>query len=377
MKKLPFVISGIIVSNLLLIPVFISHLQKVGIFLEIVGFVMLIPNVKVFIWKNIFDRNNNLENNRKTSRKKFLYEEPTRNLEDDEKSKYYKVGNNFSVFGIAFVIIGLVYQFSNMSVIDELSIIHELPNVSFGGIDHIFSAIIGIIGGIVTAIIFRYILLSKESKIFRQNSNEITNILFRHIHNIDSNKDSIYSYIDNSKPVSDNTKITAIINELDQKQIDMHLDNIQRELNNIMAYDRYSTYLSVEQYRYILQYVHSFISSIRCFEDTSLIYIIKTELEYHRYYAKKIIQTFGKFTDENFKTKWYEEFDKNGGIDNTQKPKSSRGTIVTHHFNINNEVMNHNSSVFLIKEKLTKIDDRLANIQDELTNLKNDSSNEG
>ena len=91
MKKLPFVISGIIVSNLLLIPVFISHLQKVGIFLEIVGFVMLIPNVKVFIWKNIFDRNNNLENNRKTSRKKFLYEEPTRNLEDDEKVNITKL----------------------------------------------------------------------------------------------------------------------------------------------------------------------------------------------------------------------------------------------------------------------------------------------
>ena len=370
MKKLAVIISAIILLNLPLTIFFKFPPQNVGIFLEIVGFVMLIPNVKVYIWKNVFNRNNNLENDQKTSRKKFSYDEPTINLENDEKSKYYKIRNNFSVLGIAFVIIGLVHQFNSISIINELSIINEPFNLSFGNIDHIVSTIISISGGIVTAIIFRRIFLSRESKIFRQNSNEITNILFEHIRNIDSNKDSIYSYIENSEQISDDARITVMIDEFDQKQIDIHLDNIQRELDSIMLYDRYSTYLSVEQYRYILQYIHSFMSSMLYFENTAFISIIKTELEYHRYYAKKIIQTFGKSTDEDFKTKWYEEFDKNGGIDNTYKPKPSRGTIVTHHYNINNEVMKYDSHVFLIKEKLTKIDNKLNNIQDEIKKLK-------
>ena len=374
MKNLVAIISiitsMIIISNLLLTLVFKFSPQNVGIFLEIIGFVMLIPNVRVYIWKNIFNRNNNLRNNKKTSRKKFSYDEPTINLEDNGKSEYYKIMNNFSVLGIAFVIIGLVYQFNNISISDELSTVHELFNISFVNIDHLVSITISIIGGIVTAIIFRRMFLSKESKIFRQNSDEITDILFRHIRNIDSYKNSIYSYIDNSEQVSDDTRITVMIDEGGQKQINMYLDDIQHELDSIMLYDRYSTYLSVEQYRYILQYIHSFMSSMLYVENTAVIYIIKIELEYHRYYAKKIIQTFGKSTDENFKTKWYEEFDKNGGIDNTHKPKPSLGTIITHHHNVNNEIMKYDSHVFLIKERLTKIDNKLTNIQDEINKLK-------
>ena len=86
-------------------------------------------------------------------------------------------------------------------------------------------------------------------------------------------------------------------------------------------------------------------------------------MEYHRYYAKKIIDLFGKDTPEYFKTAWEKEFAKIGGSHQVKQPKVELGDTITSHHNMGNELLYYDYYFSTIMEKLREIEKDVKKLQ--------------
>ena len=67
-------------------------------------------------------------------------------------------------------------------------------------------------------------------------------------------------------------------------------------------------YVTINQYISLRKY-SSAIAFLTFIDDNpNLIYIDEKNLDYHKYYAKMIIEEFGDKINKNFKTKWMKMF---------------------------------------------------------------------
>ena len=220
---------------------------------------------------------------------------------------------------------------------------------------------LGLFGSLLIAIVFKRYIIPEEAKLYRENVKQTIDLIFDHLSYVDHFKSEIYEIM-GSKIITygkkQSTKITVNNDEL--TNIKDLINNIKKEIYKLSYHERYSTYVTINQYISILKYSYSAITFLTFIDnDPKIIYIDEKNLDYHKYYAKMIIEEFGDKINKNFKTKWMKCFENIGGINSIYEPTPEPGDIVGYHWNVRNEMFHNNSHHFIINEKLDRVIEKL------------------
>ena len=123
-----------------------------------------------------------------------------------------------------------------------------------------------------------------------------------------------------------------------------------------------SPYVILSEYLLLLQYALSAYEHLHEIDNLENgLGINKKSLEYHRYYAKEIINSLGNFVPDCFVKKWDAEFKKIGGSQFVVKPPIELGDRIIAHHNLRNEALYFDAQHSKIMELLEKIKDSNAN----------------
>ena len=216
---------------------------------------------------------------------------------------------------------------------------------------------IGIGSTIVVAWLFKYAWKPRPENIFEENLKSTAKIIFQQLSIIDSYKLSIFNYLEGDKSFdmmkcSWHTFPESIFDEM------LRLRSwIAGQANLLANIPKTGTYITIDQYLTVQQYAasaYSFLDTISNMEHT--ISINKKTLEFHRYYAARIIHLFGKSVPKNFRNAWDLEFAKVGGIGFVTKPTIEPGDTISPDYNLHN-------SLLLYDRTNSEIQGRLENIQ--------------
>lgn len=213
---------------------------------------------------------------------------------------------------------------------------------------------IAIIGGGFAGLLVKIFTKARSEKVFQFNHKKTLLFLFSKISYIDSYKQTIYKYWENHEHYKNSNSMIVLESET-YKEIMRFRELILDCINEITLYKK-SPYLMYDDYLVIQQYAWSAYSHFH--EISNLengIGIDNKSLEYHRYYAKLIIERFKKLTPKNFKKKWTFEFDKEGGSKFIIQPEIQPGDLVGAHHNFQNQILNYDAQYSSIMKLLRKI----------------------
>ena len=223
--------------------------------------------------------------------------------------------------------------------------------------------LIGILSTAVIAYLFTSVWKPKPEKIFEDNMEKITQMIFQQLSLIDVSKQRIFNYLDNAvtfdmQKQSWHTFPEPIFNDMKELQ-----NMIRGYVDSLTEFLRLSGYITLNQYLAVQSYAisaYSFFNTITNMKFT--IIIDKKTLEFHRYRAKQIIQFFGKSTPEIFLNKWNFEFVKNGGIDSITEPRFELGNVIGPYHNLFNQLLLYDPNFYQISIKLDQIQKTLDNL---------------
>jgi len=224
---------------------------------------------------------------------------------------------------------------------------------------------IGILSTVVVAYLFKFVWKPNQELLFEKNVKHTTRLLFSHLGYIDSYKNTIFGFLEEQKDFDINNTTHLILPEFTYKELFRFRELILDEIKYLSQVQKFSAYVTLEQYLAIQQYatsIHFFIHPIS--NEKYGIFIFRKSLEYHRYYAKQIIDLFGKSVPDNFYDKWKKEFVNVGGIHLIKKPKAEPGDIAGPYYNLNNELLYFDSTFSTIMEELAEIKKTLADLKD-------------
>ena len=200
--------------------------------------------------------------------------------------------------------------------------------------------IVNIISAIVIASLFRYVWRPKFSHISDKKVEETIKMLFEHIERIDGYKSSIYDKL--------NGIIIAIIpnsiqlSEIEYNEIIRLQKLIYHEIELMYNMQIYRTYLTNEQYVFAIRYAYSASQFITHIDNCArAITIDQKTLQYHVYYASKIITLFKKIIPYEFEQNWKNKFKDINDFNPHIEPKIELGDSVKSHHNINNHILNN------------------------------------
>ena len=220
---------------------------------------------------------------------------------------------------------------------------------------------LGLLGSVVIAITFKFYIIPEEAKLYRENVKQTIDLIFDHLSYVDHFKSRIYEIMD-SKISTYNKKQPAkiTVNNDELTNIKYLINNIKKEIYKLSYHERYSTYITINQYISILKYSYSAIAFLTFVDNNpKIIYIDEKNLDYHKYYAKMIIEEFGDKINKDFKTKWMKCFENIGGINSIYEPIAEPGDTVGYHWNVRNEMFHNNSHHFITNEKLDRVIEKL------------------
>ena len=225
--------------------------------------------------------------------------------------------------------------------------------------------LIGIASTIVVAFLFKYVWKPKHELVFEENAVQTIDLLFYHLSFVDSYKTSIFNYLEKQENFDINSTTHLILPECYYKEIFRFRRLILDEIKILSKIQRYSAYITLRQYLAIQRYatsVYSFIIPIS--NEEFGISINKKSLEFHRYYAKEIIELFNKFVPTRFKDNWEREFQNAGGFALITKPQPEPGDIIGPHHNLHNELLYYDSTFVTIMEEIAEIKKTLKDLKD-------------
>jgi hypothetical protein len=123
-----------------------------------------------------------------------------------------------------------------------------------------------------------------------------------------------------------------------------------------------SPHVILSEYLLLLQYALSAYNHLHNISNLENgMEIDKKSLEYHRYYAKEIIETFTHFVPEYFVKNWDVKFKKMSGSQFIIKPSITAGDIITAHHNFRNEALYFDAQYSSIMEFFRNIKDSSIN----------------
>ena len=127
------------------------------------------------------------------------------------------------------------------------------------------------------------------------------------------------------------------------------------EIEAISLY-RNSPYVLLSNYILVQQYAlsaYDHIHKISNLENGMGVY--EKSLEYHRYYAKEIVEKISDYVPDWFVNKWNIEFQKVGGMQDITKPSIELGDIVGSYYNFNNRVLYFDAQYASVMKALEEI----------------------
>lgn len=229
----------------------------------------------------------------------------------------------------------------------------------------ILLVVIGITSTIAVAYLFKYRWQTKQESIFQRNVEQTTNLIFYHLSYADSYKGSIFKYLEKQEDFDINSARNLTLPKYDYDEVFRFRDLILDEFKNISLMQKFSSYITLEQYLTVQKYVTSaanFIVKISNRENQ--IIIQKKTLEYHRYHAKKIIELFGETTRPSFREKWEKEFASMGGEHLVKEPSGEPGDVLGVHYNIHNELLFYDYTFSEIMNELAKIKEMIRDLKE-------------
>ena len=223
--------------------------------------------------------------------------------------------------------------------------------------------LIGILSTAAIAYLFTSVWKPKPEKIFEDNMEKITQMIFQQLSLIDGSKQRIFNYLDNAVTFDMqkqpwHTFPESVFNDIKELQ-----NIIKGHVDSLAEFLRLSGYITLNQYLAVQSYAISAYSFFNTITNTKFTIIIdKKALEFHRYHAKQIIQFFGKLTPEFFLNKWNSEFVKIGGIDSITEPRFELGNVIGPYHNIFNQLLLYDPNFYHISIKLDQIQKTLDNL---------------
>lgn len=220
--------------------------------------------------------------------------------------------------------------------------------------------LVALIGGTVAGLLVKFLTVSRSEKVFQYNRKKTLNFLFSKISYIDSYKQTIYKYWENHEYYKNSNSMIVLETET-YKEIMRFRELIFNSIKEITLYKK-SPYLMIDDYLVMQQYAFSAYTHIHEIGNLDNgIGINNKELEFHRYYAKLIIEKFKKSTPNSFRKQWNIEFNKVGGIQFIVEPQIEPGDIITAHYNLQNELLNYDAQYSSIMKLLREIKEILKN----------------
>ena len=208
--------------------------------------------------------------------------------------------------------------------------------------------IISIVSTGMIAILFRYIWKTKSEKLFDDNIRKTAKIIFEQLALINSFKKGIFEILENEKNYDMNKQSWHTFSQGDFNEMFRWKKLIKKQCDTLSTLKSYGN-ITLDQYGVVQGYAlsaYSFLNKISNMDYTAS--VDQKSLEFHMYYAKQLIQSFGNLTPKHFKDMWNREFRERGGIDLISKPSLEPGDTVGPYFNIWN-------SLFFYDPYFTKI----------------------
>lgn len=224
---------------------------------------------------------------------------------------------------------------------------------------------VGIISTIIIAYLFKYQWKTKQERIYQKNVEQTTELIFYHLSYVDSYKRSIFGYLEKQRNFDINTTRSLTLPKYDYDEVFRFRDLILEEVKNISLMQKFSSYITLEQYITVQKYATSAVNFIiKISNRENEIIVEKKTLEYHRYYAKKIIELFGETTHPSFRKKWEDEFARIGGEHLVEEPKGEPGDVLGVHHNIHNELLFYDYTLSEIMNELAEIKKMIKDLKD-------------
>ena len=217
----------------------------------------------------------------------------------------------------------------------------------------------GFVAGLAAGIIVKFRTKTTAEKTFEENSKLVYDDLFSRVSRIDTFKQAIYKIWE--KPdFFKNTDMSVSLTPHNHEEIQRYEKLILDELK-AMTFHRNSPYVFLPEYLLLQQYsLSAYYHWDEIGNEEHRINIDKKSLEFHRFYAKKIIETFKDFVPKDFIDKWELEFERMGGSQLITEPSLEPGDAPKMYLNLRNETLyfdaQHHSIIELLRD--IKNDDR-------------------
>ena len=198
---------------------------------------------------------------------------------------------------------------------------------------------IGIGSTAFIAWLFKHVWKLPPEKIFEENLQSTSKIIFYHLSLIDSYKLTIYEYLEDIK-VFNMEQPFFIVSKPNFDELLRFQSLIREEAKSLPQISKLGGYITLNQYLAVLQYAasaHSFLYTINSLENA--IGVNKKAFVWHRYYAAQVIRLFDKTVPKDFRDEWHIEFAKVGGIDRITKPIMEPGDMVGPEYNLHNSLL--------------------------------------
>lgn len=191
----------------------------------------------------------------------------------------------------------------------------------------------------VIAFLFKFVFKPKIEKVFEKNTKYVDDLFFNHISFIDSYKKSIFNHLESNSEFDPNNGTMYRYTKPIYDEIFRYRELILNEIETIQNFKNLSGDMTLDNFMKVQRYTstaYTFIEKVGNVDDG--IFYNPRELERHRFYAKEIIESFGRPANE-FYLRWRSAFAQVGGIHNVKYRMHEPGDIVGLDVNISDELL--------------------------------------
>lgn len=215
---------------------------------------------------------------------------------------------------------------------------------------------------LILVLLFRFPFRPKIEKVFKKNTEYVDDLFFQHISSIDGYKKRIFEHLESNSDFNpDNGTMYRypqhIYNEIFRyRGLILNQIEIIQSFKNLPGDMRLDHFMKVQRYTVT---AYTFIGEIGNV-DNGISYNPR-ELERHRFYAKEIVESFGKPANR-FYLQWKSEFDQVGGIHNVKYIMHEPGDIVGLDVNIDDELLLWDPQFSTLKESIQELNSKIQKI---------------
>jgi hypothetical protein len=210
------------------------------------------------------------------------------------------------------------------------------------------------------AFLFKYVFKPKIENVFEKNTKYVDDLFFSHISFIDSYKKSIFNHLESNSEFNPDTGKMYRYSKPIYDEIFRYRELILNEIERIQNFKNLPGSMTLENFLKVQRYTsisYTFIEKVGNVDDG--IFYNPRELERQRFYAKEIIESFGKSADQ-FYLRWRSEFAQVGGIHNVKFRMHEPGDIVGLDVNLNDELLLWDPRFSALQKDIQKLKESLS-----------------